>query len=391
MFIDFFFFLHERGLKVSLSEWMTLMQALSLGLEDASLSRFYNLCRALCVKRESQLDLFDQCFAAYFKDLEPPPSLKDELEQWLQNPLARPDLTPEQLAALEHLDLDELRRRFQERMDEQSERHDGGNRWIGTGGTSPFGHGGVHPGGIRVGGNGGGGMASQIAGMRRFANLRSDRILDVRQLAVALKKLRELARDGAPSELDLDATIDATAQNAGDIELIFEPARRNTTKLLLLMDVGGSMTPFTRLCELLFSAAHKSSHFKSFKHYFFHNCPYEALFTDIELFKTRPTLEVIEELDKSWFCFIVGDAAMHPYELFSVGGAISYSHHNYDPGIRWLTRLAQRVPRTAWLNPSPQRFWTATTTEAIRQVFPMYPLTVEGLQESIRDLKKKPV
>lgn len=391
MFIDFFFFMHERGLKVSLSEWMALMQALELGLEGASLTRFYNLCRSLCVKRESQLDLFDQCFASYFHDLDPPPTLKEELEKWLQNPLNRPELSPEQLAALENLDLEELRRRFEERMAEQNERHDGGNRWIGTGGTSPFGQGGNFPGGVRVGGEGGGGMASQVAGMRRFANLRNDRILDIRQLSVALKKLRELARDGVPTELNLDHTIDATARNAGDIELIFEPARHNTTKLVLLMDVGGSMTPFTRLCELLFSAAHKATHFKAFKYYYFHNCPYESLFTDMELFKTRPTMDALEELDKTWFCFIVGDAAMHPFELFSAGGAISYSHHNYDPGIRWLTRFSEKMPRTAWLNPSPPRFWTATTTDAIRQIFPMYSLTVEGLQDAIRDLKKKPI
>lgn len=393
MFVEFFYYLRERGLKVSTTEWLTLIEALSKGLGGASLMGFYHLARAICVKREGELDTYDQAFAEFFRDAAvPEDALKAALEEalrWLEEPIGpRPELTPEQLAALGVRDLDELRRLFEERLAEQTERHDGGNRWIGTGGTSPFGHGGTNPAGVRVGGPGGGRSAMQVAGARRYQNLRSDRVLDVRQIGQALRQLRRLGREGRREELDVDATIDTTARNAGDIDLVFRPERRNTVKLLLLMDVGGSMTPHTRVCERLFSAAHKATHFKAFRPYYFHNCVYEKLYDDMLRGTGESTTKLLQDLERDWFCILVGDAAMHPYELKAAGGAISYGAHNATPGIVWLQRIAERFPRTVWLNPEPQRYWNIESTRLVQQVFEMFPLTLEGLQEAIEHLRR---
>jgi uncharacterized protein with von Willebrand factor type A (vWA) domain len=388
MFLDFFYLLRARGLPVGTTEWLGLMEALGMGLEGQSLSGFYHLCRALCVKTEAHLDLYDQCFAEHFRGVEVAQSVKDELAKWLENPILPRALTEEELAQLKALDLDELRRLFEERMREQTERHDGGSRWIGTGGTSPFGQGGQHPTGVRVGEEGGGRSAMQVASQRRFRNLRNDLTLDVRQIGVALRRLRLLTREGQRDELDLDGSIDATARNAGEIDLLFRPERRNRVKLLLLMDVGGSMTPYTRLSEQLFSAAHGVAHFQAFRSFFFHNCVYESLYTDIERRQTRPTLEVLEELDASWFCVLVGDAAMHPYELTMAGGAVDYYHRNEEPGVAWLHRLRRRFPRSAWLNPDPPHYWSGTSVQMIRQIFDMFPLTLDGLDEAVEHLRR---
>jgi uncharacterized protein with von Willebrand factor type A (vWA) domain len=229
-----------------------------------------------------------------------------------------------------------------------------------------------------------------VASARRFRNLRHDVILDTRQIGVALRQLRKLRRDGVAEELDLEESIDETARNAGDIELVFRAPRKNTVKLLLLMDVGGSMTPYTHLCERLFSAAHAANHFKAFRYYYFHNCPYERLFTDISFGKTEDTKHLLEQLDREWYCMIVGDAAMAPYELTAIGGSVDYFHHNPEPGISWLQRIAERFPRSAWLNPDPVPYWDTTyTTRVIRDIFSMYPLTLDGLEEAIRDIREK--
>lgn len=392
MFIDFFYFLRSHGIKVSVTEWMTLMEALGRDLSGTSLMRFYHLCRAICVKRESQYDLYDQCFASFFQDAEAPEALSEQLLDWLSSPIPPPDLSPEEREQLEALDLERLRELFEQRLKEQKERHDGGSRWIGTGGTSPFGQGGQNPAGIRVGGEGGGRSAIQVASKRLFRNLRHDVVLDTRSIGVALRQLRQLRRDGAQDELDLDETIDETAKNAGDIEIVFRAPRKNTVKLLLLMDVGGSMTPYTHLCERLFSAAHAANHFKAFRFYYFHNCPYERLYQDISLMKGEETKHLLEQLDREWYCMIVGDAAMSPYELTSAGGAIDFFHNNPEPGLVWLQRIAERFPRSAWLNPDPLPYWDTTyTNRLIREIFSMFPLTVEGLEEAIQHIKHRVV
>lgn len=388
MFVDFFFFLRSRGIKVSLPEWMGLMEALGRGLASASLTQFYHLCRSLCVKNEAQYDLYDQCFASFFQGTEAPESLLSEVLSWLEDPWGKRELTEEERDALQALDLEALRRLFEERLKEQKERHDGGDRWIGTGGKSPFGHSGTHPSGVRVGGEGGGRSAIQIATERRFRNLRHDLILDTRQIAQALRQLRLFRRESLSEEIDLDGTIDKTARNAGDIDLVWQPERRNQVKLLLLMDVDGSMTPYTRLCERLFSAAYAARDFKAFKHYFFHNCPYETLFSDIARRKGEPTTHVLRQLDESWYCIVIGDAAMSPYELTTAGGAIEYGHHNPDPGIVWLQRIAARFPRCVWLNPEPKDYWETTmSNRMIRQIFTMYPLTLDGLEQGLSRLR----
>ena len=387
MFVDFFYHLRGYGLKVTITEWLALMKALAIGYSRADLHVFYNLARCLMVKREADFDNYDRAFASFFMGVENHFDISDELLEWLSKPELPRELTDEERAKLEALDLDELRERFKELLDEQKERHDGGNRWIGTGGMSPFGHGGEHPTGVRIGGSGGGRSAVQVASDRRFRNLRSDRILDTRQIGLALRRLRKLDKDEGPEELDIDETIDSSARNAGEIDLVFRPPKRNRIKLLLLIDVGGSMDPHTLLCERLFSAAHKANHFKKFEFKFFHNCVYENLYTDISRWKGEPTSRILKRLDHTWSVCLVGDAWMSPYELTHTGGAIDYYHSNQVTGLDWLRKFRDRCPNSIWLNPEPQRIWNAPTIHLIRQVYPMFELTIDGLTEGIDVLR----
>ena len=387
MFVDFFYHLRGYGLKVTITEWLALIRALAIGYSRADLHVFYNLARCLMVKREADFDNYDRAFASFFMGVENHFDISDELLEWLSKPELPRELTDEERAKLEALDLDELRERFKELLDEQKERHDGGNRWIGTGGTSPFGHGGEHPTGVRIGGSGGGRSAVQVATGRRFRNLRSDRILDTRQIGLALRRLRKLGKDEGPEELDIDETIDSSARNAGEIDLVFRPPKRNRIKLLLLIDVGGSMDPHTLLCERLFSAAHKANHFKKFEFKFFHNCVYENLYTDISRWKGAPTSRILKRLDHTWSVCLVGDAWMSPYELTHTGGAIDYYHSNQVTGLDWLRKFRDRCPNSIWLNPEPRRIWNAPTIHLIRQVYPMFELTIDGLTEGIDVLR----
>ena len=387
MFVDFFYHLRGYGLKVTITEWLSLMKALSIGYSRADLHVFYNLARCLMVKREADFDNYDRAFASFFMGVENHFDISDELLEWLSKPELPRELTDEERAKLEALDLDELRERFKELLDEQKERHDGGNRWIGTGGMSPFGHGGEHPTGVRIGGAGGGRSAVQVATDRRFRNLRSDRVLDTRQIGLALRRLRKLDKDEGPEELDIDETIDSSARNAGEIDLVFRPPKRNRIRLLLLIDVGGSMDPHTLLCERLFSAAHKANHFKKFEFKFFHNCVYENLYTDISRWKGEPTSRVLKRLDHTWSVCLVGDAWMSPYELTHTGGAIDYYHSNQVTGLDWLRKFRDRCPNSIWLNPEPHRIWNAPTIHLIRQVYPMFELTIDGLTEGIDVLR----
>jgi uncharacterized protein len=223
----------------------------------------------------------------------------------------------------------------------------------------------------------------QVASDRRFRNLRGDRVLDTHQIGVALRRLRRLAKEGGLDELDLDATIDKSARDGGEIDLVFGPPRKNRVKLLLLIDVGGSMDPHAELCEKLFSAAHAANHFQAFESRFFHNCIYENLYTDIYHRRGEPTRDVLKRIDRSWSVILVGDAWMSPFELTHAGGAIDFFHHNRETGLDWLERLRERCPRSIWLNPEPQRIWTAPSVRLIRSVFPMYELTLDGLAEAV--------
>ncbi len=387
MFVNFFFELRRQGLKVSTHEWNTLMEAMSKGLHESSLDGFYRLARSICVKDITQFDAFDLAFLAYFKDVyQNAAAVTQDLLDWLRDPKRFEGLTPEQRAMLEKLDIDRLRELFEQRLKEQKERHDGGNKWVGTGGSSPFGHGGEHPSGLRVGGPGGGRSAMQVAAERRYRAYRTDVILDVRQIDLALRGLRRLGREGAPEELDLDATVDETCRNAGDLELVFHPPRRNRMKLVLLMDVGGSMDPYSQLVSRLFTAASRTGRFARFRSYYFHNCIYDKVYEDARFRQGVPVADLLGTSDREERLVVVGDALMHPAELLDVGGSIYYYSHNPTPGVQWLRRLTEYYRRAVWLNPEPRRYWPRTTIEVISSIFPMYELTVKGLEESVRYL-----
>ncbi len=389
MFLNFFYNLRRHRIPVSITEWMALMRALNEGFAYASLDRFYILARALLVKDVGFYDAYDLAFKETFQGIETPAEIVDEILNWLQDPKVLEQLTPEQLAMLPKLDLEALRELFAERLKEQQERHDGGNRWIGTGGTSPFGNNGKNPAGIRVGGEGGQRSAIQVAEDRRFQNYRHDRTLDIRQTQMALKKLRYLQRLGTEEELNLEETIDETCRNGGEIELVFSPPRKNNSKVLLLMDAGGSMLPYTNVMEQLFSAAHQMTHFKDFQHYYFHNCVYEQVYTDIRMNKKTSVQGLLRTLDADYKVILVGDAYMAPEELVEPGGAIYYYHNNSTPGIEWLRRIEAHFKSCIWLNPIPSRNWNRPSIELVRKVFPMYELTLDGLDQGTKYLVRK--
>lgn len=386
MFLDFFYTLRQLKVPVSVTEWMTLMDALGRGHAQSSLTSFYYLARAILVKSEAFYDQYDQAFAHVFRNAELPTDIRDDILQWLEDPINQLQLPPEELEKLKRWDLDKLREELEKRMQEQTERHDGGGRWVGTGGTSPFGHSGAHPAGIRIGGAGGGGHAIQIASKRLFRNYRTDVTLDVRQLKIALKKLRQFAKEGPEDELDIDLTIDKTCREAGEIELVFTRARKNKVKVLLLMDSGGSMTPYARLVDRLFSAAHQMSHFRDFQAYYFHNCIYQDVYKDIYVNEAEPTAGLLKNLEGDYKVILVGDAYMAPSELFSAGGAIDYFYHNDTPGLEWLRRIADHFRYCVWLNPLPQRAWIHPTIRTISQTFPMFPLTLDGVEDAVKAL-----
>jgi uncharacterized protein len=386
MLIDFLFELRKRKLAVSTHEWMALMEAMALGLHESSLDGFYRLCRTICVKDIAHYDAYDEAFLAYFKGVYPASlELTQQLIDWLADPRALEGLTEEQRRALQDLDLEKLRALFEQRLREQKERHDGGNRWVGTGGTSPFGTGGQNPTGMRVGG-GGGRSAMAIADERRFREYRRDVVLDVRQIDVALRGLRRLGRDGAIEELDLDDTIDKTCKNAGELEIVFRPPRRNRVKVLLLMDVGGSMDPHAELVSRLFTAASRTGRFAKFRSYYFHNCVYSSIYEDALFKKGLPVADLLATSDRDEKLVIVGDALMHPAELLDPGGSLYLYSQQRASGIEWLRRLAAHFRSAAWLNPEPERFWSGTTIEVIASVFGMWPLTLDGLAHSVRYL-----
>ncbi len=385
MFTDFFYLLRKRHVPTSITEWMTLMEALAGGY-IRNLDEFYFLARAILVKSESYYDQYDIAFQEYFRGIETPAEILEQVLEWLSQPLESRFLSEYEQSLLASMNLRELLEELEKRLKEQTSQHDGGSYWIGRGGTSPFGHSGYHPSGIRIGGEGGSRSAIQIAQERRFRNYRSDLTLDVRQMKLALKGLRQLSRIGSEDELDLDNTIKAIARNAGELEFIWQRSRKNAAKLLLLMDVGGSMDPFAELCSQLFSAANSSSHFKDFQYYYFHNCVYDNLYRDIERREAISTEHLLRTLEPDYKVLLVGDARMGPYELKEVYGAIDYDERNETPGIVWLQRIAGHFTHSVWLNPDEPRFWIAYTVQLIAKLFPMYPLTLEGLGQAVKKL-----
>lgn len=388
MFTNFFYTLRRRKVPVSITEWMTLMEALDRGC-ITGLDDFYFLARAILVKSEAHFDQYDVAFQEYFKGIEAPADINDQVLEWLKGALDRAGLSEEERKLFDRLSLEKLIEELEKRLREQTEQHDGGSHWIGRGGTSPFGHSGRHPQGIRIGGESGGRHAIQIAQERRFQNYRSDLVLDVRQIKLALRGLRQLIRIGPEDELDIENTIDATARNAGEIELLWRRRRKNAVKVLLLMDVGGSMYPYAHLCSLLFSAAHSSSHFKDFQHYYFHNCIYDNLYKDAQIQEAVSTDHLLRTLEPDYKVILVGDARMAPEELSEKYGAIYYYQRNDTPGIVWLKRFADHFSHCIWLQPEEPRFWIHPTVQMIRRLFPMYHLSLEGLGEAVKKLVVK--
>lgn len=389
IFLSFFYRLRAHGLKVTPQQWLTLIEGLGRGLHGSSLIGFYSLCRGIMVRDESELDDFDQCFAAHFRGVEVElQAIEKEIWEWLENPAPPGAIDERWLQVLNAVDVDALRAEFRRRLAQQKERHDGGNHWIGTGGTSAFGHSGDHPGGLRVGGEHGAGTAVQVAAERRFQEHRKDLVLDTRQLGVALRKLRALERVGPADELDLKATIDQTARSGGDLDLHFKPPRENRLGVLLAMDIGGSMWPFKQLVDTLFSAAHQARHFKRFEHVYFHNCIYERVYGNARFSEKIPLLDLFRRFDRETRLVIVGDAYMYPGELTDPFGAIDWTERNERAGEEYLRRIRDHFKGCAWLNPMREDSWSAPSTRIIRRIFEMYPLTVQGVEELARDLSQ---
>ena len=388
MFVEFLHELRLKGVKVGPHEAVALGQALQLGLHGGKLDGFYEVARALCVHREQDLDAFDRAFAHHFRGV-PDEALRltDELLQWLREPAEKRKLTAEEQDLLEKLDVEAARQSLRDRIAEQRARHDRGSKWVGTGGTSPHGSGGTHPSGLKVGDAPGGKGALENAGERRFKDLRSDVTLDTRQIEVALRRLRAWVREGAVDELDIEGTIDKTARNAGELEIALRPPRRSNLRVLLLLDVGGSMDPHADVSERLFSAARRATHFKELRTLYFHNCVYGRLYESASLSRGREVLPLLNECDPTWRLIIVGDALMSPWELQSAGSRWNWSDDSGAPGIAWLAHLAQHFRHSAWLNPEPEAAWFGTA-EVIRRVFPMYRLTQDGLLAAVRELMK---
>ena len=388
MFVDFLYELRDRGVKVGPQEANSLAHALALGLHKGTLDGFYEVARALCVHREQDLDAFDRAFAHHFRGVaDEAIALTDELMRWLENPERRRELTPLEEQMLKRMDLEQVRQQMRERLAEQRARHDRGSKWVGTAGTSPHGSGGTHPTGVKVGDEPGGRGALEVAGERRFKDLRSDVTLDTRHIEVALRRLRAFVREGMPDELDVEGTIDKTARNAGELELALRPPRRSNLRVLLLLDVGGSMDPHAEVCERLFSAAKRATHFKELRTYYFHNCIYGRVYERASLLKGTDVLQLLQQCDPSWRLIVVGDALMSPWELQSAGSRWSWNEDSGAPGIAWLAHLAQHFPHSAWLNPEREVSWYGTA-QVIRNVFPMYRMTQDGLLAAVHHLMR---
>lgn len=397
MFTDFLYVLRGYGMKTSLNEWNSLMDALSLNLNQGGLTEFYHLTRAVLVKRETDYDRFDQAFLEYFKNIKSHGELPKDLENWLSKAFAQTPFDKDEVDELwGERKLSEIRKEMEERLEEQKEQHYGGTKWVGTGGNTAFGHSGYAPKGIRTHGTGMNGSALQVAAERNYRDFRDDKVLQLRQFQMALRKLRLLSdrEDGAKTELNVEKTIEKTCKNGGQLKIIMERPRRNQTKLLLLMDSGGSMWAYADLCSRLFQAVNQSSHFKDLKIYYFHNCFYDQLFTTPAcLWDNRVSTEwVLHNLKTEYKVILVGDGVMAPSELLLEGGSLDYFHPNDETGFYWLKKLKKRFPSSIWLNPLHEKLWdydsSSFSIRQIREQFSMFQLTARGLEAGIKELRK---
>jgi uncharacterized protein with von Willebrand factor type A (vWA) domain len=392
MFPSFLYQLRAAGLPVSITEYLTLMGAMQENVAAYSIDDFYYLSRATLVKDERHLDKFDRIFAEVFKGLEKPQGTEatEIPEEWLRK-IAEKNLTAEERAQIEALGgFEKLMETLRKRLEEQKERHQGGNKWIGTGGTSPFGAYGYNPEGVRIGQTESRHRrAVKVWDKRDFRDLDGDIELGTRNMKLALRKLRRFARQGAATELDLNGTIKATAQNAGSLDLKMVPERHNAVKILLLLDVGGSMDDYVKISEQIFSAVR--SEFKHYEHFYFHNCVYERLWKGNRRRDETSvgTEDLIRTYGRDYKLIFVGDATMSPYEIVQPGGSVE--HWNPEPGHVWLSRLTTHFRHAAWLNPSKEPFWQYTQSIGlIRQLMAnrMFPLTLDGLDDMTRELAR---
>ncbi|RQS97829.1 VWA domain-containing protein [Burkholderia contaminans] len=391
MLLNFFYALRAAKLPVSVKEYLTLLESLKAGLISPSIDAFYFLARMTLVKDEQYFDKFDQAFGAYFHGVSALPSEAFDIPlDWLEKRLER-ELSPEEKAQIAAMGgLDKLMERLKALLDEQKERHEGGNKWIGTGGTSPFGHGGYNPEGVRIGGpSNGNRTAVKVWEARAYRDYDDSVEIGTRNIKVALRRLRRFAREGAAEELDLPGTIRSTAANAGWLDLRMVPERHNNVKVLMLLDVGGSMDDHIKRTEELFSAA--KAEFKHLEFFYFHNCVYDHLWKNNRRRHSERTAtwDVLHKFTPDYKLIFVGDATMSPYEVLQPGGSVEYN--NPEAGAVWLRRLADQFPHHAWLNPEPERLWEYRQSVAvIRDLLGhrMYPLTLAGLETAMRALSK---
>jgi uncharacterized protein len=391
MFLRFLDALRSAGIPASLKEHLLLLEALDREVIARTPEQFYYLARATYVKDEGLLDRFDQVFGQVFRGVATAPgTLAAEIpSEWLKA-VAERYLSPEEMERVKALgSWDELMDTLAKRLAEQEGRHQGGNKWIGTGGTSPFGNSGYNPEGVRIGGESVHKRAVKVWERREFRNLDSTRELGTRNIKVALRRLRRFAREGAADELDLQATIEGTARQ-GWLDIRMRPERHNAVKLLLFLDVGGSMDPWVKLCEELFSAA--TSEFKNLEFFYFHNCPYEGVWKDNRrrFAERTPTWDVLHKFGHDYKLVFVGDASMSPYELSHPGGSVE--HMNDEPGALWVQRMTNTYPAAVWLNPVPEAQWGySQSIRMLRELMTdrMYPLTLDGLDAAMRELTRK--
>jgi len=395
MLISFFYALRDAKLPVSVKEFLTLLEALKADVvgptnpDACSMDDFYFLARTALVKDEKHFDKFDRAFGAYFKGVEMVADFTKPIPQdWLRQEMER-ILSDEQKANAPKMDWDELMETLKKRLEEQKERHEGGSKWIGTGGTSPFGHSGSNPQGIRIGGKGGNKSAVKVWDQRAYRDYDDTQELGTRNIKVALRRLRKFARIGAEDELDLDNTIKGTAANAGWLDIKMRPERHNHVKVLLLMDVGGTMDEHIHRVEELFSAV--KAEFKHLEFYYFHNCVYDYMWKNNRrrYAEKFPTWDIIRKYNKDYKLIFVGDATMSPYEILQPGGSVEYN--NEEAGAEWLQRLTHAFPRFAWINPEPPGMWQyRQSISVIQQLMSdrMYPLTLKGLEDTMRMLSK---
>lgn len=391
MFFNFLDELRAAGIPASLKEHLALLEALQADVIEQSPEEFYYLSRAILVKDEAQLDRFDQVFNKVFKGIlsEYGTNTAEIPEDWLKA-VAEKFLTPEEMEKIKSLgSWDEIMETLKKRLEEQQKRHEGGSKWIGTGGTSPFGNNGYNPEGVRIGGESKHKRALKVWEKREFQNLDNTRELGTRNIKIAMRRLRRFAREGAADELDLDGTIRGTARQ-GWLDIQMRPERRNAIKVLLFLDVGGSMDPFIKLCEELFSAA--TAEFKNLEFFYFHNCVYEGVWKDNRrrFAERTPLWEVLHKFPHDYKLIFVGDAAMSPYEITHPGGSVE--HFNEEAGAVWMQRMVNTYPATVWLNPTPEAHWNySQSTKIIKELVKdrMYPLTLEGLDDAMRELVRK--